>query len=354
MPQAALRFPREYIDSSQKNWRPNDASDGTCCSAARFEFGSHLSAGALMPPIIKPGEPMHTSAQAPRGPRFSDHVTDVGQFRVARWHAPSKSEFPPLLFFTGIGANAELLAPFLDRLANRDIVTFDMPGIGGSPNPHRPYRLSAMASAANQILSDLKFCEVDVMGVSWGGMFAQEFAYRYPRHVGKLILAATSAGMPIIPGNLSTLAKMASSLRYADPAAMLPYLQSLYGGSTRDLDTYALRMQAPSSKGYLYQLLAIAGWTSVRKLTQVPTRTLILMGSEDRLLPPSNGRILKFLLGNAQLEILEDAGHLFVLTHADAVVTMIDRFLTTGDSVSRSRSAADGMIQGDGPVAGLR
>lgn len=297
---------------------------------------------------------MHTSAQAPRGPHFSDHVTNVGQFRVARWHAPSKSEFPPLLFFTGIGANAELLAPFLDRLENRDIVTFDMPGIGGSPRPLRPYRLSAMAKAADQILADLGHGSVDVMGVSWGGMLAQEFAYRYRSRVGKLVLAATSAGMPMIPGQLSTLTKMASSLRYADPAAMLPYLQSLYGGSTHDLDTYASRMQAPSSRGYLYQLLAIAGWTSFRKLTRVSARSLILMGEEDRLLPPSNGRILKFLLGDAQLEIMDGAGHLFVLTHADTVVPIIDRFLRTGESLDRYSSKAGSAMLDERPVPGLR
>lgn len=270
---------------------------------------------------------MLNSAKQPRGPYFGDHIVEGSHFRLARWYAEGNRTSRPLLFFTGIGANAELLAPFLDRLKNREVVTFDMPGIGGSPDPRHPYRLSAMANAADQILSDLGYEKVDVMGVSWGGMLAQEFAYRHPCRMGRLVLAATSAGMPTIPGRISSLAKMVSSLRYADPAAMLPYLQSLYGGSSRDLETYASRMQLPSSKGYTYQLLAIVGWTSLRKLTRVSAKTLIIMGAEDKLLPPANGHILKFLLDNAQLEILDGAGHLFVLTHLGTVASMIDRFL---------------------------
>lgn len=282
---------------------------------------------------------MLNSAKQPRGPYFGNHIVDGRQFRVARWYAQGGSVSRPLLFFTGIGANAELLAPFLDRLENRDVVTFDMPGIGGSPDPQRPYRLSVMANAADQILSDLGYEEVDVMGVSWGGMLAQEFAYRHRCRVRSLVLAATSAGMPTIPGSISTLAKMVSSLRYADPAAMLPYLQSLYGGSTRDLETYVSRMQPPSSKGYAYQLLAIIGWTSLRKLTRVSAKTLIIMGAEDRLLPPANGHVLRFLLDNAQLEILDGAGHLFVLTHLETVASMIERFLSSEAQNTRSAMA---------------
>jgi poly(3-hydroxyalkanoate) depolymerase len=270
---------------------------------------------------------MLNSAPPPRGPHCAFQTVGGRRFRVARWYAQDGQNSRPLLFFTGIGANVELLAPLLDRLTNRDVVTFDMPGIGGSPDPQRPYRLSTMAKAAGQILADLGYDTVDVMGVSWGGMLAQEFAYRYPDRVGKLVLAATSAGMPTIPGSIATLAKMASSFRYSDPEAMLPYLQSLYGGSSRNLETYASRMQPPSSKGYMYQILAMAGWTSLRKLTRIRADTLIIMGAQDKLLPPVNGQILKFLLENAQLEILDDAGHLFVLTHLETITAMIDRFL---------------------------
>lgn len=262
-----------------------------------------------------------------RPPYFTEQVVLGHSFRVARWYADDGAASRPLLFFTGIGANIELLAPLLARLRRRDVVTFDMPGVGGSAAWSGPYRLSAMADVAGQLLSDLRYGEVDVMGVSWGGMLAQEFAYRHPQSVGRLVLAATSPGFPMIPGSLSTVVKMISPHRYADAASIQAYLQTLYGGSSRNLDTYASRMQAPSSTGYLHQLLAIVGWTSVRKLTCVPAKTLILMGADDRLVPPANGHILKFLLDDARLEIVKNAGHLFALTHLDSIVRKTENFL---------------------------
>ena len=71
--------------------------------------------------------------------------------RVAHWRALHPGGAPPLLFFTGIGASIELLAPFLERLTGRDVVTFDLPGLGGSPLGRWPYRLSAMARAADRL-----------------------------------------------------------------------------------------------------------------------------------------------------------------------------------------------------------
>lgn len=180
---------------------------------------------------------------------------------------------------------------------------------------------------AARILGDMGFDEADVMGVIWGGMLAQEFAYRHPAIVNRLVLAATSAGFPIIPGRLSSIIKMGTSHRYTRPGSIDTYLHSLYGGSTSGLEGYASRIRPPSPRGYLHQLLAVAGWTSVRKLTRVTASTLVLMGGEDRLVPAANGYILKFLLQNAELDILTGAGHLFVLTHLGEVARKIEAFL---------------------------
>ena len=279
-----------------------------------------------------------------RMPEFSEHHVVGHTFRVAHWRADERCSARPLLFFTGIGAHIELLAPVAERLRGRDVITFDIPGTGGTPDFDRPYRLSSMADAARQIVSAMGFTQVDVMGVSWGGMLAQEFAYRHREAVGRLVLAATGAGLPMIPGSPSTLLKMIGSGRYADPKSIAPYLQTLYGGSGEGLDGYAARMHAPSSTGYLHQLLAIAGWTSVRKLTRVAAKTLILMGKEDRVAPPANGHILKFLLKNARLEILQGAGHLFVLTHAEAVSRLIEDFLGGCSPPARTVMADSGLV----------
>lgn len=64
--------------------------------------------------------------------QFAESVVDGHTFRAARFKSQGSASPRPLLFFSGIGANIELLAPFLDRLIGREIVTFDMPGLGGT------------------------------------------------------------------------------------------------------------------------------------------------------------------------------------------------------------------------------
>ena len=121
---------------------------------------------------------------------------------------------PPLLIFNGIGANLELVEPFVAALEGVETVIFDVPGIGGSPLPPRPYRLSHLAHMAAALLAKLGYQgQVDTIGVSWGGALAQQFAVQYRRRCRRLVLAATSQGMLMIPGRFRSLLKMVSPRR---------------------------------------------------------------------------------------------------------------------------------------------
>lgn len=265
---------------------------------------------------------------ATREPEFEVRYAAGYQLRVARWWAlPDSPPEPPLLIFNGIGANAELIQPFAERLGTRDIVTFDMPGIGGSLDPVMPYRPWLMAQAADAIMTAYGYTQLDVMGVSWGGAIAQQYAFQHARRVRRLVLAATSAGMVMVPGRLSALSKMIDPRRYTEPGFMLRHFDDLYGGSSDGLAAHQSRIRAPSRTGYLFQLAATAGWTSVAFLPLITAKTLIVMGGQDRLVRPVNGRILKALIRDARLEQIEDGGHLFLVTHADDSAGLIDGFL---------------------------
>ena len=73
--------------------------------------------------------------------------------RMARWPARGRNPAArPLLFFNGIGANIELIAPMAARMPNREILTFDMPGVGGSPEPMVPYNAWMMGRISEQLL----------------------------------------------------------------------------------------------------------------------------------------------------------------------------------------------------------
>jgi poly(3-hydroxyalkanoate) depolymerase len=261
-------------------------------------------------------------------------TVDGRQVRMAHWRATegrAKTNSPaqrPLLFFNGIGANLELIAPMAERMPNRDIITFDMPGIGGSPDPIWPYRPWMMARVANRILDDLGFDDVDVMGISWGGAMAQQYALQFAKRTRKLILVATTAGMLMVPGKWSALSKMMDPRRYTDPDFMLKNFQTLYGGTKTNATGHTARINPPSSSGYFHQLLAMAGWTSAPFLPFMAADTLIMMGGDDNIVRPINGQILKTLIPKARMETIKGGGHLFLLTHADETIPMIEDFLS--------------------------
>lgn len=264
--------------------------------------------------------------------------------RVAHWRLGAHGDNPPLLFFNGIGANIEAVAPLAEMFTERGFIMFDMPGTGESPDPTLPYNPFTMCWTAAQLLDRLGIDVVDVMGVSWGGAMAQHFALQHPKRTRRLVLAATTAGMLMVPGNPAALTKMADPRRYIDPEFMNEHFATLYGGVDKDgaahqKDSHIGRLKPPSPRGYLYQLIAMLGWTSLPALPFMTKEVLIMMGDDDQIVPLVNGKILAAAIRNSQLEIVEGGGHLFLLTHAEESVASIRRFLDaplTSSELSRA------------------
>ena len=80
---------------------------------------------------------------------------DLGGQTVRVGVRPAESEHPPLLLFNGIGANIELMQPFVEALEGRETIVFDVPGVGGSPAPWLPYRPSTLAILSARLLDRL-------------------------------------------------------------------------------------------------------------------------------------------------------------------------------------------------------
>jgi poly(3-hydroxyalkanoate) depolymerase len=262
-----------------------------------------------------------------RAPTFTMETVDGRVLRVAVWRASKRSGRLPILFFNGIGANIEAMAPMAELLDDRDFVTFDMPGIGGSPDPVVPYNAILMSRIAGLLLDRFEMPIVDVMGVSWGGAMAQQFALQNTARTNKLILVATSAGMLMIPGNPASLIKMADPRRYIDPDFMAKHFKTLYGGMVGNKSEHINRLKPPSKTGYFYQLMAMMGWTSAPFLPFLKTETLIMMGDDDQIVPLANGKFLNFLIPNSELFVVENGGHLFLLSHVEESIAAIRAFL---------------------------
>lgn len=238
----------------------------------------------------------------------------------------------PLVLANGIGASLELLQPFVDALdPSIEVIRFDPPGVGGSPLPPRPYRLSTLARLVARLLDQLGYATVDMLGVSWGGGLAQQFALCQRDRCRRLVLAATGTGMLMVPGRPRVLARMATPRRYLDPAYAERIAADLYGGTMRSDPSRARallhgRTRAGPPRGYLYQLAAGAGWSSLPLLPWIRQPTLLLAGDDDPIIPLVNARIMRRLLPHAELHVYH-GGHLGLLTEAAELAPVVDRFL---------------------------
>ena len=237
---------------------------------------------------------------------------------------------PPLLLFNGIGANIELVEPFLDALDGPEAIVFDVPGVGGSPAPKLPYRPWNLARLAARLLDQLGYDQVDVLGVSWGGALAQQFAFQQGRRCRRLVLAATSPGSLMVPGKLTVLLKMATPRRYKDADYMSRIAGDIYGGALRSspelIRKHLRHVRWSSDYGYYLQLIAGIGWSSLPWLHLLAQPTLVMAGTDDPIVPTVNGRILARLIPDARLVTIED-GHLFLVTSANECARSIATFL---------------------------
>jgi poly(3-hydroxyalkanoate) depolymerase len=245
---------------------------------------------------------------------------------------PGSPRLTPLLVFNGIGASLDLVLPFVAALdPDQEVIAFDVPGVGGSPAPTLPYRFSGLAKTVAKMLDCLGYERVNVIGISWGGFLAQQFAHDFPKRCERLILAATSAGVLSVPPSPRVLRLMASPRRYTDAAYGAQIAPEIYGGSFRNNPnlgaSHFKKMKSAGGRGYFLQMMAVYWWSSLPWLRNIRQSTLVLAGSDDPLIPLVNMRTLANRIPNSELHVIED-GHLFLITQAKVVAPIVTAFLS--------------------------
>jgi len=242
-------------------------------------------------------------------------------------------EGPPLLLINGLGAGVELWGPFVRRVEGREVIAFDLPGAGRSGHGKVPLRMRGLAAVIASMLDELGYDRVDLLGYSLGGIVAQEFAYRHPERVDRLILVATTPGLPSIPPNPLAAAMMLTPARYYD-RRFAEFAIPLIAGGRSARDSGVRRrgidrrmIDPPSMTGYLHQLYALCGWSSHRWLRRIKPPTLVLHGNEDPLVPLANARYMAKAIPGARLEVVVGAGHLILIDQPDDAIRVIEDFL---------------------------
>jgi poly(3-hydroxyalkanoate) depolymerase len=213
---------------------------------------------------------------------------------------------PSLLMMNGIGAKLELLQPLVDSLdPTIGVLRFDAPGAGKSPAPLLPHRLPCLALLVKRLLDVLGHRQVDVLGMSWGGALAQQFAGQHRSRCRRLVLVSTSIGALMVPGEPRVLPRLATP-RFTHREYMAAHAAEMYGGGLdpRTAREFANAAWSDNQRGYYLQLLAGAGWTSLPWLWSIRQRTLIVSGAADPLVPLDNARMLHQLVPQSQLHTL--------------------------------------------------
>ena len=244
-----------------------------------------------------------------------------------------RGEGPTLLLLNGLGAPLELWEPLLPHLAGVRTVAFDTPGSGGSQTPRLPLSIRGHARLALSLLTALECPSADVLGLSFGGMVAQEMAHIAPDRVNRLILASTSCGWGGVPGSPAALLSVTTPDRYYS-RTIFEQVSPTYIGGREGSDPQFVRSQArarqsapPDPRGYMYQLWAAAAWSSLYWLPTIAAPTLVVAGESDPLVPPGNAQILARLLPRARRHIVEGGGHLCLLERAGELAPIIEGFL---------------------------
>lgn len=269
---------------------------------------------------------------------MSDHQLDVSGRRVrVRVHGDGS----PLLLINGLGANVSMWGPLLRHLDGHRVIAFDAPGAGRSEAPFLPYALSHVASVASRVLERFGHERADVLGYSLGGAVAQQLALQDPARVRRMVLVSTSCGAGAVPGSLRALmAVMTPARHYAKSG--YDVTRKLVNLAPAEQESDLLRSQmanwhhdaAPSLVGYTLQMSAMARFNSLPWLHRVEQPTLVLSGTDDRLVPMANGAMLAAYLPNARLRTFDRWGHYLLHDPASGAGDTVADFLGAAEHES--------------------
>jgi len=246
---------------------------------------------------------------------------------------------PPLLFFNGSGATLEssgvLIWSFADRF---DVVAHDQRGLGRTAVPDAPYAMADYAADAAALLDHLGWARCRVIGVSFGGMIAQEFAVTWPERIERLALVCTSPGgvggasYPL--HELTTLSpdeRAAIGMRLTDTRFTADWLAT-HPNDQAVVDFLASRYQAPKTaeqqRGEVAQLEARRHHDTAARLTAIRCPTLVACGRYDGIAPLSNSEWIAAHIPGATLRVYE-GGHVFFIQDVSALPE-ISQFLLAG------------------------
>jgi pimeloyl-ACP methyl ester carboxylesterase len=232
-----------------------------------------------------------------------------------------RGEGEPVLLIQGMsGTHLAWGEPFLGALGDDlDLVIYNHRGVGESGPQEGAVTTTGLADDAAGMLDALGWETAHVLGISMGGMVAQELALRHPERIRSLVLGCTypgGAGAQLADPAL--VQELAAALLSGDRELALRIgfaanLSAAFASEEANWEPFhAMATGLPVAVPVIIaQMQAVIGHDTSARLSSIDKPTLVIHGTEDRMLPVTNGELIARLVPNARLELLEGVGHMF-------------------------------------------
>ncbi len=230
----------------------------------------------------------------------------------------SEGEGPPVVLVMGLSYPSDMWFRLVPALAERyRVLRLDNRGAGRTGDvPGAPYTVETLAGDVLAVMDAAGESSAHVVGISMGGLIAQEIALTAPERVRSLVLAATHPGVAHAVWDPEALALLTSRGDYTPRQAAEASVPFNYAPGTpreRLEEDWAVRLPLAATRaGYEAQLRGTSVWSGLERLPGLRVPTLVVHGELDRLVPPANGRRIAAAVPGAELVLLPDANHLFL------------------------------------------
>ncbi len=243
----------------------------------------------------------------------------------------------PLVLIPGFASGAWSWAWQVDDLA-RDftVVTFDPRGISGSKlRTEAEVSLVSIADDLAELLDLLDISKANLVGISFGGFVAQEFALKYGGRCRRMVLASTGFGGPehVMPSD--EVLAMFSSAPAEDPSTRIrkhlemSFTPQFAAENRAVVDRFcSLRDENPvSSEVYSQQLRSAFQFDSSTRVGAISAKTLVVSGDSDLIVPTRNSINLAAAIPNAELRLIAGGGHMAFVENATEFNGIVRDFL---------------------------
>ena len=243
----------------------------------------------------------------------------------------------PIVMIHGAQGDQSMFAGMAAEFAKSyRVLTFDQRGSGLSEKPDMPYSIAMLADDTAALMDHLAIASAHIIGVSMGGMIAQEFALRHAKKVRSLVLGCTTPGGPNsirMGGAALTNAYSTKPMTAEERGKALAEAAFTKGYLAKHPEIIASMIESRRSRpidsaAFPHRMKAAQEHNTYDRLGEIHCPTLVITGKDDALISWENSRILAERIKGAELVILEPAGHCFWQEQPEESRDAIARFLS--------------------------